>query len=79
MRNRYLTCLLLCAVMLYFAVPELELQAEGMKGVFSIAWSGFALLVIAGNLSGLLFSPKKQTRNKVYNRAIRKGRKIRAR
>ncbi|CAM3920012.1 hypothetical protein [Lederbergia lenta] len=80
MRNRYLICLLLCAVMLYLALPAIELKAEGMKGLFSITWIAFVLLVIAGNLSALLFSPKRQQSNKVDNRAdIKKMKRIRAR
>lgn len=45
--------------MLYFAVPRLSIQAEGAAGVFSIVWLAFALMVIAGNLTALLYSPKK--------------------
>jgi hypothetical protein len=58
-KNRYLLCLLLCAFMLYFAVPRLPLHAEGTPGIFSIAWISLALMVVAGNLTGLLYTPKK--------------------
>ncbi len=58
-KNRYLLCLLLCGFMLYFAVPRLSVFAEGLQGTFSLAWLSFALIVIAGNLTGLLYSPKR--------------------
>ena len=58
-KNRYFLCLLLCGAMLYYAVPQLSVTAPGQKGIFSIAWLAFALMVIAGNLTGILYSPKK--------------------
>jgi hypothetical protein len=58
-KNRYLLCLLLCGLMLYFAVPRLSVFAEGLQGTFSLAWLSFALIVIAGNLTGMLYSPKR--------------------
>ncbi|GHH97286.1 hypothetical protein [Neobacillus kokaensis] len=59
-KNRYLLCLLLCGFMLYFAVPRLSVTAEGAQGVFGIVWLAFALMVIAGNLTALLYAPKRQ-------------------
>lgn len=59
-KNRYLLCLLLSAFMLYFAVPRLSVSAEGLEGIFAISWLALALFVIAGNLIGLLYTPKKQ-------------------
>jgi hypothetical protein len=59
-KNRYLLCLLLSAFMLYFAVPRLSVTAEGLQGIFAITWLAFAMIVIAGNLTGLLYAPKKQ-------------------
>jgi hypothetical protein len=59
-KNRYLLCLLLCGFMLYYAVPKLSITASGAQGIFSISWLFFALIVIAGNLTGLLYSPKRQ-------------------
>lgn len=58
-KNRYLLCLLLCGFMLYFAVPRLSVFAEGLEGTFSLVWLAFALIVIAGNLTALLYSPKR--------------------
>ena len=59
-KNRYLLCLLLCGFLLYYGAPRLSIHAEGAQGIFSLAWLAFALMVIAGNLTGLLYSPKRQ-------------------
>ncbi|MED3622732.1 hypothetical protein G4Z05_06030 [Bacillus thermocopriae] len=59
-KNRYLMCLLLSGLMLYYAVPRLHVAFEGEQGIFAISWLAFALMVIAGNLTGILYSPKKQ-------------------
>ncbi|MEH7379670.1 hypothetical protein V7138_04245 [Bacillus sp. JJ1533] len=58
MHNRLLLCLLLCGVLLYYGVPRLTIGAEGLEGIFSISWLVFALIVISGNLIGLLYNPK---------------------
>lgn len=60
MNHRYLLCLLICALLLYFALPRLSPQASGLEGAFAISWLAFALLVLAGNLSALLFPPKER-------------------
>ncbi|MBS4208775.1 hypothetical protein [Bacillus sp. FJAT-50079] len=60
MRNRYLLCLLLSVAMIYFALPKINMWADGLEGIFAIAWVAFALIVAAGNLSALLFAPKKK-------------------
>jgi hypothetical protein len=70
-KNRYLLCLLLCGFMLYFAVPRLSVTAEGAQGIFSLCWLTFALIVIAGNLTGLLYSPKKPIQ-KLHSQQLRK-------
>ncbi|MCM3568298.1 hypothetical protein [Neobacillus mesonae] len=70
-KNRYLLCLLLCGFMLYFAVPRLSVTADGLQGIFAIAWLAFALMVIAGNLTGLLYAPKRQT-NKVQTQDLKR-------
>jgi hypothetical protein len=46
--------------MLYFAVPRLSLSSNGAQQTFSFVWLTFALMVIAGNLTGLLYHPRKQ-------------------
>lgn len=58
MHNRLLLCLLLCSVLLYYGVPRLNVGAEGLEGIFAISWLAFALVVISGNLIGLLYNPK---------------------
>ena len=73
-KNRYLLCLLLCGFMLYFAVPKFSVTAEGTQGLFAIVWLSFALIVIAGNLTGLLYSPKKQVQGLQSQRQKKKTR-----
>ncbi|MFS0865260.1 hypothetical protein [Fredinandcohnia sp. 179-A 10B2 NHS] len=58
MHNRLLLCLLLCGVLLYYGVPRLSIGAEGLEGIFAISWLAFALIVISGNLIGILYRPK---------------------
>ena len=73
-KNRYLLCLLLCGFMLYFAVPRLSLQANGAEGIFALSWLAFALMVIAGNLIGMLYSPKKTVSKNHSQQLKRKSR-----
>lgn len=60
MNQRIYLCLLLCGVMLYYAVPRLSIEAGGVQGLFSITWIIFMLLAIAGNLTAILYAPRKQ-------------------
>ncbi len=60
MKQRLFLCLLLCGVLLYYAVPRLSFQAGGAESVFAGSWLLFALFAIAGNLTGILYSPKKR-------------------
>ncbi|WP_102274278.1 hypothetical protein [Cytobacillus massiliigabonensis] len=62
-KNRYLLCLLVCGLLLYYAAPRLDVFSEGLAGIFAISWLVFALIVIAGNLTALLYSPKNTTSN----------------
>ncbi|MBS4173806.1 hypothetical protein [Bacillus sp. FJAT-49736] len=74
-RSRYLLCILLAAALLYYAIPQLHFTASSQNGVFAFVWAGFALLVIAGNLSALLYSPKKKS----YSRSdVPIGKRIRS-
>lgn len=59
-KNRYLLYLLVCGVMLYYALPRISFESLGKESIFSGAWLLFALFVIAGNLSAFLYTPKKQ-------------------
>lgn len=77
-KNRLLLCLLLCAAMLYYAVPRLNVEATGLEGVFAISWLAFAFIVVAGNLTALLYMPKhkqravrKQNHQKVETKRLR--------
>ena len=47
-------------MLLYFAVPRLSVSSAGVEGIFAITWLLFALMVIAGNLTGLLYTPGSQ-------------------
>ncbi|MEM5591982.1 hypothetical protein AAHH67_10025 [Niallia circulans] len=57
-KNRYLLCILLCGVLLYYGMPRLSPFSNGAEGIFSITWLAFALMVVAGNLTALLYTPK---------------------
>ena len=71
-KNRYLICLLVSGVLLYYAVPRLSIYSAGVEGYFAITWLLFALIVIAGNLTGLLYTPKKRKQQQFD---VSKGRK----
>ncbi|WP_080844445.1 hypothetical protein [Cytobacillus gottheilii] len=58
-KNRYLLCLLICGLMLYYAVPRLSIQAGGEQGLFSAVWLAFMLMAVAGNLTAMLYTPRR--------------------
>jgi hypothetical protein len=60
--------------MLYFAVPRLSVFAEGLEGVFALSWLAFALIVMAGNLTAMLYSPKKAAKKRQNLRINKKSR-----
>lgn len=62
MKQRLFLCLLLCGVLLYYAVPRLSFNAGGAESVFSASWLLLVLFSIAGNLTGILYSPKHKKR-----------------
>lgn len=75
-KNRYLLCLLLAGLMLYYALPRISLEASGIEGLFAISWLSLALLVVAGNLSAYLFTPRVSKIAKVeVKKALPKARK----
>jgi hypothetical protein len=45
--------------MLYYAVPRLSFESGGVESLFAGAWLLFSMLAVAGNLAGILYSPKK--------------------
>ncbi len=61
-KNRYLLCLLICGLMLYYAVPRLSIQAGGEQGLFSAVWLAFMLMAVAGNLTAMLYAPRRAAR-----------------
>lgn len=73
-KNRYMLCLLLAGVLLYYAVPRLNLYSGGAEGVFTIAWLLFALVVIAGNLTAMLYAPHQRARKskRIAQRSLKK-------
>jgi accessory gene regulator protein AgrB len=71
-KNRYLLCLLLSGLLLYYAVPRISIFSLGAEGVFAYVWLGFALIVIAGNLTGLLYTPKRQGKQQLKGNKARK-------
>lgn len=60
MKNRLLLSLLCLAALLYIAVPRIPMGAEGLPGMFALAWLLFALIAIGGNISALMFQPKRK-------------------
>jgi hypothetical protein len=75
-KNRYLLCILLCGVLLYYGMPRLSPFSEGAEGIFSIAWLTFALMVVAGNLTALLYTPKKSKGTKKSYGKVQKKKKL---
>jgi uncharacterized membrane protein len=77
-KNRYLFCLLSCGVMLYYGVPQLSSYNAGLSGIFSVTWLLLAVFVIAGNLSAIMYAPKKKvsTHAQISKKQVRK--KVRA-
>ena len=66
-KNRYLLCLLVTALLVFAALPRLEIGEGGLDGIFAASWLFFAFCAAAGNLSSLLYnSPMKRAdrRNK---------------
>ncbi|MEH6879939.1 hypothetical protein COK01_14575 [Priestia megaterium] len=59
-KKRVILSLLLCGVMLYYAMPHLVLTTSSLQGIFSISWLTFALFVAGGNLSSLLYAPRRK-------------------
>jgi hypothetical protein len=76
-KNKYLLYLLLCGVMIYIAMPRLNLTFGGADALFAGSWLFLALLVFAGNLAAFLYTPKKHqriNRTKLDNKQKRKSR-----
>jgi len=76
-KNRYLLCLLASGMILYYAVPRLSISSPGVEGIFATSWILFALLVISGNLTGLLYTPGKQKKQQPVGKQMKKRTKYR--
>ncbi|MCQ6273416.1 hypothetical protein JMM81_00310 [Bacillus sp. V3B] len=76
-RNRYIICLLASGILLYYAVPRLSISSMETEGYFSIVWLSFALMVIAGNLTGLLYTPSHKKKKQPVGYKRKKGIKSR--
>ncbi|WP_349408135.1 hypothetical protein [Pseudalkalibacillus sp. SCS-8] len=55
MKNRLILSLLAALALVYFAIPYLPEMEPGLSGWFSAIWLIFAVVVIGGNLSALMF------------------------
>lgn len=74
MKNRLILSLLAALALVYFSVPYLPEMEPGLGGWFSAVWLMFAVFVIGGNLSALMYrlypqqsdeaAPIKQTNKK---------------
>lgn len=77
-KNRYLLCLLVCGLLLYYAAPRLGVFNGGTEGIFAISWLAFALFVIAGNLTALLYAPKKDAATEKRERHMVAKKRVRS-
>ncbi|WP_078430134.1 hypothetical protein [Alkalihalobacterium alkalinitrilicum] len=67
MKQRLFLCVLLACALIYFAVPRIPLGEPGLGGIFALSWLLFALIVVGGNLVGILYKkePKKLSTGEV--------------
>jgi hypothetical protein len=61
MRNRLVLCLLISAVLMYYAIPRLTIHFSGLDGFFALSWFILAFFVIGGNLASILYMKKKSS------------------
>jgi hypothetical protein len=53
--------ILLAGAVVYFALPHLDFSSSSsLESLFSLVWLMFALFVIGGNMTGLIYTPKKR-------------------
>jgi hypothetical protein len=67
-KNRYPLYLLICGLMLYFALPRMSFSS-GSDMLFTGAWLLLAFCVVAGNLSAFLYTPKRRAEKKAERKA----------
>ncbi|WP_261133252.1 hypothetical protein [Bacillus sp. Marseille-Q3570] len=79
MKNRLILSLLSALALVYFAVPYLPEIGTGLGGWFSGVWLFFALLVIGGNFSVLLFQkyPQESKQTITLRRPVKERKRIR--
>ncbi|WP_408007186.1 hypothetical protein ACJROX_21195 [Pseudalkalibacillus sp. A8] len=79
MKNRLILSLLGALALVYFAVPYLPEIGTGLGGWFSAIWLFFALLVIGGNFSVLLFRryPQQTTESTSLKRPDKERKRVR--
>ncbi|MDE5412315.1 hypothetical protein [Alkalihalobacterium chitinilyticum] len=77
MKQRLLLCLLLAFALIYFAVPRIPLGDPGLGGIFAIAWLLFALIVVGGNLVGLLYGKERRKAPVLTEDTRKEGNKLR--
>ncbi|UOE93434.1 hypothetical protein [Alkalihalobacillus sp. LMS39] len=59
MKQRFFLSLLVAFGLVAFALPRLPVGVDGLAGIFALSWIFFAVIVIAGNLVGLLYTNNK--------------------
>ena len=47
-------------------------QVRGVEGIFAITWLSFALMVISGNLVGLLYTPRSKRKQQISDNQVKK-------
>ncbi len=79
MKNRLILSLLAALALVYFAVPYLPEIGTGSGGWFSAIWLFFALLVIGGNFSALLYKryPQQSTESTSFKRSTKERKRVR--
>jgi hypothetical protein len=79
MRQRYLLSLLCAIAMLYYALPQLPFFKEDMFAqIFALTWFLFALVVIGGNLSAILYQAQTVKKQPVKRVSVEKRGKVRS-
>lgn len=62
--------ILFAGAIVYFALPRLDFSSSSsLESLFSLIWLIFALCVIGGNMTGLIYAPKKRSAKRA---AVRK-------
>lgn len=65
-------------MLLYFAVQQINIFADGLEGLFAIVWLIFSLFVFAGNMVGLLFATAKQTKRAISQDETKINKRLRS-